>query len=447
MPTHEQLVPTLALQGRTAWRKKWLIALAAALAVLLLMAAFVATLMPSDEDLARRAEIELSALFGVKTTVGTAGWQLLPQPTITLRDIVTDQPKPITIRMLTLVPDLALLLQKRVRLTKVNIEGAVVPQLSLSGLGQNPALAAPRFTLDSLPLGKLVLEQLSWVSRHGVAITLAGEVNFDTGWRPSLARLRLPEAKVTTAFEVRRQDSDDVWAITSQLGGGSLNGQVQLDTTQSGLLRLAGKLKPQGIEVSSMLEAFNRRPVVAGKASGQTVLSAQGASVAELVRALRTQTSFAMGASNLLRFDLDRAVRTLGRQHAGQTPLDSLTGQLVTQNSASGMALSFTNLNAASGALTASGSARVQNQRIQAELAVDLVEGMVGVPLTISGPLANVAVSMPAGALVGAAVGTAVLPGVGTAIGARVGAAIGNIFGGLPERAVAPLPQARPQRP
>ena len=65
-------------------------------------------------------------------------------------------------------------------------------------------------------------------------------------------------------------------------------------------------------------------------------------------------------------------------------------------------------------------------------MAVDLVSGLVGVPLTISGPVSAVKVSVPAGAIAGAAVGTAVLPGIGTAIGARIGATLGNIFGAKP---------------
>ena len=65
------------------------------------------------------------------------------------------------------------------------------------------------------------------------------------------------------------------------------------------------------------------------------------------------------------------------------------------------------------------------------------MDGVVGVPLTLSGPVSRVKVSVPPGALAGAAVGTAVLPGLGTAIGARIGAALGKIF--TPQ-----TPRARP---
>ncbi|MDB5891484.1 MAG: hypothetical protein JWP47_2315 [Polaromonas sp.] len=427
---------TNAVLRKPFWRQRRAAGLAGLLLLMLLLAAgTVAVLLPSNDELARRAEAELAEALGVNVALVALDWRLLPRPAIILREVATDQPAPVTAKALVLHPDLMLLMQKRIRFKEIRVQGAVVPQASLAGLGRKSAPDASGFRLDRLPLAKLVLEELSWVSRRGLAVTYAGEVLFDAGWRPRHALLRLPAAKDTTTFELQRHEDGDQWSLTSSIGGGTLNGQLRLDTTQNGLLRLAGKLKPQGIEVSRMLQAFNRRPLVAGKVSGQTLLSADGANLAELVRSLRTQTGFAMGASSLLRFDLDRAVKTLGREHAGHTPLNSLTGQLVTQNSASGMALAFTALKAESGALTATGSARLQNQRLQAEVAVDLVEGVVGVPLTISGPLANVVVSMPAGAVSGAVVGTAVLPGVGTAIGARIGAAIGGLgkaFGGTP---------------
>ncbi|MFZ2389435.1 MAG: glycine zipper domain-containing protein, partial [Polaromonas sp.] len=109
------------------------------------------------------------------------------------------------------------------------------------------------------------------------------------------------------------------------------------------------------------------------------------------------------------------------------------SGQLDTQNTPEGMVTDFSQLKARSGALSASGRARVVNRHIEADLAVDLVDGVIGVPLKVSGPLEQVQVSVPAGAVAGAMAGTAVLPGIGTAIGARIGATLGKLFGGEPE--------------
>ena len=201
-------------------------------------------------------------------------------------------------------------------------------------------------------------------------------------------------------------------------------------------LQLQGTLKPQEIEVASALTAFNRRPVIAGKASGTSTLSASGADARALAQSLHTQTLFAMSPATLLRFDLGKAVRSIGKDHAGQTPLDTVAGQMDTQNGPQGMAVDFTNIKARSGALSASGNATLANRQIEAEFAVDLVDGVVGVPLKVSGPIDHAVVTVPGGAIAGAVVGTAVLPGVGTAIGARFGAAIGKLFG--PSKAPSP---------
>ena len=71
----------------------------------------------------------------------------------------------------------------------------------------------------------------------------------------------------------------------------------------------------------------------------------------------------------------------------------------------------------------------LQDQKIDADIAVDLVDGVVGVPLRITGPVKDPTYSVPPAAVAGAAVGTAVMPGVGTAIGARIGDALGRLFG------------------
>jgi hypothetical protein len=92
--------------------------------------------------------------------------------------------------------------------------------------------------------------------------------------------------------------------------------------------------------------------------------------------------------------------------------------------------LDYRDIKARSGILTATGNARVLNRRLEGEVAVDIVDGVVGMPLKLGGTLDGPELSLSGAALAGAAVGTAVLPGVGTAIGARIGQQIERIFGG-----------------
>jgi uncharacterized protein involved in outer membrane biogenesis len=424
---------------------KWLLGLG--VAVLVVGAAWVALLrwLPSDEELARRASVELEARLGTKVRVGALHWRLFPSLAVVMEDAATEQPQPILIKKLTAYPDVLALLQRRIKIDRADLEGAVVPQLSLRGLGSGRE--KDEAAAEELPLARFVFRDVTWISRRGIAVVYDGEVDFDPGWRPRKAELRRPGFRPATDLALTRQGQEDRWAARIHVGGGTADGEIRLDFRAGGRMHLQGELQPKDVEVESMLAAFNRRSIIAGKASGETTLSANGDTVGELARSLHTQTPFTIGKSTLLRFDLDKAVRSAGKEHDGQTPLDSVTGRLDTQNTPQGMVVTYTDLKAASGSLTASGQAKVANRRIEAEFAVDLVDGIVGVPLSVSGPLDNVAFSVPKGAIAGAVVGTAVLPGVGTAIGARVGATLGKIFSPGPAPPASAPPPARAAKP
>ena len=421
---------------------RWLVGLGLVLGLTAALWVAMVRLVPSDDELARRAALQLETWLGVKVSVGALRWRLLPTPTLVMENIVTVQPQPIVIQQLTAYPDLLALWQRRVKINRADLQGATVPQLSLGW-----ALARPEHGRDSsessvgdIPLARLVFRDVTWISRHGIPVIYDGEVDFDPGWRPRQALLRRPGFKPVTDLTLTREGQDDRWAARINMGGGTAHGTVELQTRPNGRLHLEGALQPKGIEVESALAAFNRRSVVAGQASGSTVLSAHGDNVAELAQSLHSKTLFTMGSSKLLRLDLDKAIRSAGQEFAGQTALDSITGQLDTQNTPQGMVVDYTGIKAGSGVLTASGKARVANRQVQAEFSVDLVDGLIGVPLQVSGPLENVKVSVPSGALAGAMVGTAILPGVGTAVGARIGAALGKIFS--PDPAGKPVPRS-----
>ncbi len=77
---------------------KWLLGLG--IAVLLIGAAWVAVLrfVPSDEELASRASIELERQLGTKVRVGALHWRLFPSPAVVIEDAATGQPQPILIK-------------------------------------------------------------------------------------------------------------------------------------------------------------------------------------------------------------------------------------------------------------------------------------------------------------------------------------------------------------
>ena len=432
--------------------QKWRLAASIAGAVLALGGISVYLLLPSNEALAQRAATELGALLGVPVSVGSLHWQLKPAGVVTLANVTTQQAQPIVIQKLTAQLDMAALWQRRLKIDRLEVEGAVLPQLSLRALralrapsDQSAGQGASRLQLDELPLAMLIFRDVTWVSRYAARVVYHGEAEFDAGWRPRTASLRRPDVQPAANLTLARQSNQDCWDTRINVGGGTANGSLQLQTSANGDLQLTGKLQPRGIDAVSALAAFNRRSVIAGKVSGETTLSAHGPGLAGLARSLHTATPFSISQPTLLQFDLEKAIRSAGKNHAGKTPLNTVSGQLDTQNTADGMVVDFSRVKAQSGALTASGKARIANRQIDAELNVDLIDGLVGVPLKLSGPMARVSVSVPPAALAGAAVGTAVLPGVGTAIGARIGAALNKIFNAGPTRP-APPAESPPKR-
>ncbi len=385
--------------------------------------------LPSDEALAERVGREAGAALGVGVHVGSLQWRLLPRPQVVVADVATDQPQPLQLRRVVLRPRLWPLLSGRVELDSLELDGGTVVQRSLRALGRGASGrgdAAPAFALH-----RLVVRDQTWVSFSGVAVVYAGDAVFDAGLALREARVWRPGVEPPADLQITRSgdDPDDAqqFALRLRLAGGSAEGRATLHSQTDGRLRLEGQLSPRGIEVQAALAAFNRRSPVGGRADGETQLSASGDNPAALAQSLHTATRFTMRPATLLRFDLQRAIDTLGREHQGQTRLEQLQGRLETQNTAGqGMEIRFIDIRAEAGAFTATGSARLHQRQLQGKAAVDVVDGLVGLPMTVQGQLGALKVQVSKAPAIGAAAGTVLLPGIGTAIGAAIGRLLGD---------------------
>lgn len=396
-------------------------------------------LVPGDEEVLQRIVAQAEARLGVEVTVGSARLRLWPRPELVIEDAATAQPQPVRIRRLVAQARLLPLLRGKLHLDDVLVDGAVLPQLSLRALRVKPGAQVPE--ADAVQLAALHFRDVVWITRHGIALEFSGNARFGPGWQLRDAEVVRPGVRpqVRLALTPRAADS---WDVAIQAGGGSANGQVTLKTGPDGALALSGQLAPRDIDVRSALAGFKRHSALQGKASGRTTLAASGASIGELARSLHTRTTFTVGSAILLHIDVDKAIRSFGQDRAGQTALLALDGQMDTQNGPDGMVVRYTGLQARGETFSARGAGTIANRRIDGELTVDLAGGLVGVPLKVSGPLAQPQVTVARGAMTGAAagaaLGTAVLPGIGTAIGAGVGAAVGKLFGASAPQTPAP---------
>ena len=413
-----------------SWQK-WAVRLGITfLAVLCIATLFLAWWLPTDEELALRLTAEAEQALGVKVSIGSVHWALLPQPSITVNDFRTQQSVPIVVGKLSLYPSLSNLMRRKLAVEHIDVEDATIPRNTLrllhvkSGMGMHPAE-------DGVLLEHLVFRNLTWISYSGIANRFDGEIDFDPHWRPRRAELRRPGITPPFTMSLEREADVDRWKTQIFVGGGTAHGYLVLRTVEDGsTMHLHGELAPRGIEVESAIRTFNRRSPISGKSTGQTLVSANGASLGELTRSLHTHTTFNVSAATVLRFDLDKAISTRGKEHDGQTPLQELTGQLDTQNGPEGMRVTGSDIHARAGKYTATGQGTLYHGQIEASGNLDLVEGALGVPFNLSGPVHKPKVTVPPGFFAGAAIGTVVLPGIGTVIGARIGGALGKIFKG-----------------
>ena len=435
--------------------KRWFSAIAV-VAGLVAAALFVATsmLLPSDEKIAAALSARFEENFAIGLKIGSAQRSLWPVPTLVLNDLATAQPRPITAKRVTLRLRVAPLWHREIGFEAVDVESAVFPSASVRAFRGRGGADKPEdlankhmpsgWTLASTPVEHLRLRDVGWIDRRDIALVYDGDVTFDANWRPQAAAIQRPGVQpVTQARAERIGSNEDRWRVFIDVGGGTLNGQAKLDSTPAGLTRITGQLAAKEIDIESVLKAFGRRAPLAGKLSGTTEIDVEGEQVTEFARKLHTRTKFSVKPAALTRIDLAKAVSTAGISRGGRTALDELSGTLDTQGTDDGVILRYTNLKARSGVLTATGNLRLFNRKIDGDAAVDVVDGVVGVPLKVSGTVDEPEVSLTGAALTGAAIGTAVLPGVGTAIGARLGQQVERMFGGKKDE----KPKARLGRP
>ncbi len=420
-----------------------LLAVGALVAVALIAVLALWIWAPSGEQLARRAETEFQQRTGVELSVGEVNWSLLPAPHIEAKDVRTRQDEAIVVGRVAAWPSLSALLDGRVEIDRLEVEDAVVPRNATRAFrGLDTGMRDDGAT-GAVPLARVVFRNVTYISWAGVPVAYDGEIDFDPAWRPRRAELRRPGATQPASAVLLREGREDRWHADIVIGGGTATGELRLQERDDGHLKIEGSLDSKRVEIASAVDTFHRRSPVSGFASGRTVFSSEGDTPGELGRKLRTSTQASVQQAVVLRFDLDKAISSFGKERDGQTRLDSLSARVETQNTEQGMRVRYEDIRAVAGKYTGRGEAVVYQKQVDAKGSVDIVDGLVGLPFTLKGPTSKPDFSVPKGFIAGAAVGTAVLPGIGTVIGAK----IGSLFSGetppaAPAKAKPPTPPA-----
>lgn len=398
---------------------------AAATLAALLAAAWLAwwTLVPTDDELARRVEAEFEARTGQKLVVGQVRWRVLGRPMVEVLDARTVQPEAIRVRRVAIYPQLMPLLRQRLAIDRLEVDGAVLPHDALAAYrGKTPDESGAMF------VRAVAFNDLTYISYSGIPVAYEGDIQFDDDRLVRRLRLRRPGVEPPASLDATRDgkadDGADLYQLRVQAAGGSARGQARLATSAEGRMVLTGELAPRGVEVNALLEAFHRHSPISGVASGETELRAEGDTLGELFRTLHTRSVLRVERAKILRFDMDKAVKSLGEDRTGETQLDSLTGVMDTQNTEQGMKTTFTQVEAVAGNYTATGKATLYRKRVDAQGQLEIGGGIVDVPISAHGPIRKPEFSIAWGTIAGAAIGTAVLPGIGTVIGAKIGGAV-----------------------
>jgi len=438
---------------------KWVVFLALGLMVLLAVVAFTLHRWVSTDDFRQRVEREASAALGVPVALDHVAVDVWPLPAVALSGIAVKSKPPITLERLEVRPQWQPLLTGRLAVATLLVRKAVLPQQGIDAvmlLLQKKKAAAPAAAASPAQAGKpgeasmdwlprrTVLDEVTWISAAGAHTTVNAEAALGPDGLPDKVSLKLIKGNLQ-GLEAKLQREEpkagvagDEWDLRVDVGGGKVEGKLGLKKVPVAATReeleLQGKLQTKDVEVSALTAPSKS---LTGRLEASTTLHARAATTGGLAEALQSQTTFTVRNAVLNGLDLAKAVKTIGLSRGGQTPLDTLAGQVNTQ----GKAAQLTNLVASSGALSATGNvaispAKALSGRVSVNVAGDsklgsAIGGAVGVPLTVGGTLDNPEVTLSRSALLGAAIGTALLPGVGTGAGANLGDRVGEGFRSL----------------
>lgn len=409
---------------------KWIVI--ALLVLLLLLATGVLVLQRwiGTDDFRSRMEQQAGTALGVGVTLGRIDVALWPLPAVAVERIVLQTQPALTVERVEVRPVWTDLLQGKVAPATLVVRRAVLPQPGLDAL----QAALQKKKRDSqqeadvpwqfLPR-RTVLDGLTWVDAKGTAITLQADATLSPDVWPQQVQGQILQGRLQGAkLALQREAQAHAWGVKLQVAGGSITGRLELQPPKEtgAEFALKGQLKTHDVEVSRLTApeptpASQAAQPLSGQLEASTSLSARTRKPGALADVLQTQSTFTVRNAVVHGIDLAKAVKTVGMSRGGQTPLDTLAGQVGTH----GKAIELSNLVASSGVLSATGQVNVAPSRaLSGRISVEL-GGAVGVPLALGGTVSEPQVTLTRGAMIGAAIGTVLMPGVGTGTGASLG--------------------------
>lgn len=417
---------------------KWL---AVVLLVLLLLLAAVAVALQqwvSSTDFRGRVAQQLSTALGVRVELGHISVDVWPLPAVAVEQVQVKSQPPLSLERIEARPAWLPLLQGRREIATLLVRNAVVPQQALIAIaaGFDKAQRAARKDGGSAPGAsgpgllprRILLDHVTWIYAMGGSSTVDAQANLDGDGLPGLVKVNVRRGRFQGA-RASLTRGDGHWLLQADIGGGTVKGPIKVQPRANGISVVDAQLVTSNVELSALTE---RSRTLTGRLEGQTTLRAEVGGPGAIIDSSQSQTRLTVRHAVLHGIDLVQAVKTVGMNRSGETPIDTLAGILVTH----GRSVQLNNLVASSGQLSATGNiAMAANHNLSGRITVDLASraaaGAIAVPLAVGGTLESPSVMLTQGAMLGAAIGTVIAPGVGTGAGASVGDRLGESLRGL----------------
>ncbi len=450
---------------------KWLKRIAIAVGVIVLLLA-AAPFFISLNDYIPRIEKEISAKLKEPVKIGGLRAAGLPLPHVTVDGITVGKTEDIKVGKVTVTPDLLSLFGATKVIKSIEIDKLVLTQKAIDKIpvwtksepvkpGETPA--PPQVRVQSIKLDDALVKldkvsfgpfdarvtladtgdpvEASLVTRDGkmkVLIKPSG-ANYQIdanakGWKlPAGPAIHFDELNIKGVATLKDANLNDVRA---KLYGGTVAGKAALGWEKG--LQVKGNLDVNQVELKTLAPLLSPGTNVSGKLNAKPVFSANAASAAQIMSALRLETPFNVQNGVLYGVDITKAATSIISKDGGtggETRFEELSGRLASDRGTH----RFTALKIVSGSLSADGNVTISpKQELSGKLNANVKASKLGsasVPLNVSGTTQSPMLLPTAGYLAGAVAGTAILgPGIGTSVGSKVGRFAEGLFGKKEEK-------------
>ena len=385
-------------------------------AVLLAAAIAVPFVVPMSSYLPRLAALA-SAKLGQPVSIEDLKLAILPTPRAVASGLVIGRRQEIRVGEVEIVPELSSLFAERwtikvVRASRLELKEAALP----IAFGISKSDVPDPYEVRRVELREVRLQ-------HPALSLPPVDVQADLGARYRLehARLEIDGGVLDLALQPGENKATDI-----RISGTLYGGQVDLrGTLEAGRAwDAAGTLELAGVDLAP-LQRIAKKPVrLSGSVDAHMTWSAEAKTADRLLDAAAIDGSFQVHDGAYHGVDLSKAAQITATRASGDaTRFDEFKGVLELR----GRQMRISKLCVRAPALIAGGNLQIgADQQLSGKLSVAVAKtgGFIGVPVSLSGTVAEPSVKPTTGYTIGAVVGTLILPGIGTGLGASAASAI-----------------------